>query len=159
MSSAAVLKSIRMVHSFLGLFFAPTILFFATTGGLQMFGLHESSGGSSYVPPAILTHLSQLHKKGTLYLPPAKVSQGPAKPDSVRPNEHKKEGDAVLHLPAASSAPNPLPMKIFFACTALALIASTLTGIFMGWKYARRKYVVLWILLAGILVPMALLCL
>ena len=61
---------------------APTILFFAFTGGLQMFGLHETSRGSSYVPPAILVHLSQLHKKGTFYLarsgrPPQPVSDKP----------------------------------------------------------------------------------
>lgn len=40
---------------------------FAIKGGLQM-GLHESAHGSSYVPPNTLVHLSQLHKKGTLYL-------------------------------------------------------------------------------------------
>ena len=64
MTIAASLKSIRIMHRYLGLFFAPTILFFAITGGLQMFGLHETARGSSYVPPQILVHLSQLHKKG-----------------------------------------------------------------------------------------------
>src|SRR5450756_799985 len=63
MTSASSLKAIRSMHHFVGVFFAPTILFFAVTGGLQMFGLHETSRGSSYVPPAILVHLSQLHKK------------------------------------------------------------------------------------------------
>lgn len=70
MTSAASLKSVRLIHRYIGLFFSPTILFFAITGGLQMFGLHEGARGSSYVPPNILVHLSQLHKKGTLYLPP-----------------------------------------------------------------------------------------
>jgi len=74
MTFAASLKSIRIIHRYLGLFFAPTILLFAITGGLQMFGLHETARGSSYVPPNILVHLSQLHKKGTLYLPPRKAA-------------------------------------------------------------------------------------
>jgi hypothetical protein len=50
MTFAALLKSIRIIHRYLGLVFATTIIFFATTGGLQMFGLHETARGSSYVP-------------------------------------------------------------------------------------------------------------
>jgi hypothetical protein len=41
MTFAASLQSIRLMHRYLGLFFAPTILFFAITAGLQMFGLHR----------------------------------------------------------------------------------------------------------------------
>ena len=48
---AASLKSVRILHRCLGLFFAPMILLVAITGGLQMFGLHETARGSSYVPP------------------------------------------------------------------------------------------------------------
>jgi hypothetical protein len=62
MTFAASLQSIRLMHRYLGLFFAPTILFFAITVGLQMFGLHEAARDSSYAPPNILVHLSQLHK-------------------------------------------------------------------------------------------------
>jgi hypothetical protein len=51
MTFAASLKSIRIMHRYLGMFFAPTILFFAITNGLQMFGLHGTARGSSYVPP------------------------------------------------------------------------------------------------------------
>jgi hypothetical protein len=64
MTSATSLKSVRLIHRYFRLFFAPTILFFTITGGLQMFGLHETARGSSYVPPNILVHLSRLHKKG-----------------------------------------------------------------------------------------------
>jgi hypothetical protein len=74
MTSATSLKSVRLIHRYIGLFFSPTILFSTITGGLQMFGLHETAHGSSYVPPNFLVHLSQLHKKGTLYLPPRKVA-------------------------------------------------------------------------------------
>jgi len=50
-TKAFVLKATRLVHRYSGIFFAPTILFFAITGGLRMFGLHETSRGSSYLPP------------------------------------------------------------------------------------------------------------
>jgi hypothetical protein len=154
MTITNILKFTRLTHHYIGVFFAPTILFFAITGCLQMFGLHETSRGSSYVPPVILVHLSQLHKKGTLYLPPSKTG-APTAAKSTAP----KTGTTKADLPKAPSppptspAPNPLPIKVFFAATALALVTSTGTGLYMAWKYARRKAVVIGVLLAGIVCP------
>ena len=157
MTSATNLKVIRLTHNSIGVFFAPTILFFAITGCLQMFGLHETSRGSSYVPPAILVHLSQLHKKGTLYLPPRKPAPSAAKVDG--PKVDAPKADAEKPASPASPAPNPLTTKVFFAATALALVISTCTGLFMAWKYARRRVVVVGVLLAGIACPLLLLVL
>ena len=160
MTSATNLKAIRLTHHYIGVFFAPTILFFAITGSLQMFGLHETSRGSSYVPPAILVHLSQLHKKGTLYLPSRKAApSAPAKADGPKVDAPKPDVPKPPPPTPASPAPNPLPMKVFFAATALALVISTFTGLFMSWKYARRKAVVVGVLLAGIACPLLLLLL
>lgn len=154
MTSAASFKSVRLIHRYIGLFFSPTILFFAITGGLQMFGLHESTHGSSYVPPNILVHLSQLHKNGTLYLPPRKVAPpNSAKSDGAKPDSPKLETPKPTQASPATPPSNSLPMKIFFAVTALALAVSTCTGIAMGWKYARRKSIVLLTLAAGVLIP------
>ncbi|WP_263378901.1 PepSY domain-containing protein [Granulicella paludicola] len=155
MKSASTLKTVRLTHHYIGVFFAPTILFFAITGGLQMFGLHETSRGSTYTPPAILVHLAQLHKKGTLYVSSKKAPPSPsAKIDGAKP-------DAPKSPPPAPAPPvsNPLPMKVFFAATALALVLSTCTGLFMSWKYARRKSLVGYVLLAGIACPLLLLAL
>jgi hypothetical protein len=158
MTSATSLKALRQVHNFIGIFFAPTILFFATTGGLQTFGLHETSRGSSYVPPAFLVHLSQLHKKGTLYLPARKTPQAPQpRAEKVKPDTPKPDGQKPGQAPSTPVAPNPLPIRIFFAATALALITSSCTGVVMGWKYARRKSSVLLILAAGTALPIILL--
>jgi hypothetical protein len=158
MTTATTLKAIRQIHNFVGLFFAPTILFFAITGGLQMFGLHETSRGSSYVPPALLVHLSQLHKKGTLYLPQRRAPQPTvAKIDGNKADAPKPDAPKAPPVPSAPEPPNPLPVKIFFAATALALVTSTCTGIVMGWKYARRKSSVLLIFAAGTALPIILL--
>jgi hypothetical protein len=160
MTSASSLKTLRLTHNYIGVFFAPTIIFFAVTGGLQMFGLHEASRGGSYVPPAILVHLSQLHKNGTLYLPPRKA--GPpasVKADGTKPDSPKSDPPKSPAPALASPAPNPLPMKVFFGATALALVISTTTGLFMSLKYARRKAVVGGIFLAGIVCPTLLLLL
>lgn len=155
MTFASSLKALRLTHNYIGVFFAPMILFFAITGSLKMFGLHETSRGSSYVPPALLVHLSQLHKKGTLYLPPHKVvPPASAKSDAPKPDAPKAPATAL-----ASLAPNLLPMEVFFGATALALVISTCTGFFMSWKYARRKAVAGVVLLAGIVCPTLLLLL
>src|SRR5271170_7473487 len=154
MTSAASLKSVRLIHRYIGVFFSPTILFFAITGGLQMFGLHESARGSSYVPPNILVHLSQLHKKVTLYLPPRKVAPpNSAKSDGAKPDGPKPEGPKPTQASPTTPPPDSLRMKMFFAATALALAVSTCTGLTMGWKYARRKSIVLLTLAAGVLIP------
>ncbi len=160
MPSASSLKALRLTHNYIGVFFAPTILFFAITGLLQMFGLHETSHGSSYVPPALLVHLSQLHKKGTLDLPPRRTAPpASAKAGGPAPDTPKFDPPKSPTPAPASPAPNPLPMKVFFGATALALVISTGTGLFMSWKYARRKAVVAGILLAGAVCPALLLLL
>ena len=142
------LKAIRLTHLYSGVFLAPAILFFAITGGLQMFGLHETSRGSSYQPPAILVHLAQLHKKGTLTLNPRRQAPPPApKPDT--PQAPRPEPVQPPH--------NPLPIKIFFAITAIGLVISTLSGLVMSWKYTRSKGLTTAIFLAGIVIPLLLL--
>ncbi len=167
MTTTGTLKAIRVTHNYVGVFLAPTILFFAITGALQMFGLHETARGSSYQPPSWLVHLSQLHKKGTLYLAPKKAGPaatvGPAgvagaKVEVPKPEVAKTE-KAAPAAPAGRAGPphNPWPIKIFFVLTAWGLVTSTLTGLVMAWKYARRKGVVAGTLVAGIVVPLALL--
>jgi hypothetical protein len=119
-----------------------------------MFGLHETSYGSSYVPPALLVHLSQLHKKGTLYLPPRKViPPAPAKDGGSKPEPR----NWMLPRRPASPVPNPLPMKLFFAATALSLVIQTCIGLFMSWKYTRSKAVFFGVFFAGIACPLLLL--
>jgi hypothetical protein len=143
-------KTLRLTHHYSGVFFAPALLFFAFTGALQMFGLHESSRGSSYVPPSILVHLSQLHKKGTVYVPPRRPS--PAAAAGAKPESPK-----VPPISPPAPAHSALAEKVFFALTALGLVVSTCTGLAMAWRYTRRKLVVSIVFAAGTAVPLLLL--
>lgn len=59
-SMAMRLALIRNIHGYLGLFIAPSVVFFAVTGALQLFSLHEAHG--DYHPPAIIEKLGNLHK-------------------------------------------------------------------------------------------------
>jgi hypothetical protein len=48
-------------------------------------------------------------------------------------------------------------MKIFFLVVAIGLFTSTLTGIYMSYKFMRNKLVVTALLVAGIIIPLLLL--
>lgn len=152
--SHRVLKTSRQIHLYLGVFIAPMLLFFAITGGLQTFSLHETSRGSDYKPPAWLAGAAQLHKKQTTLMPtrrprpaePARVAEGGANP---------------IRVAVADARPQPtrnlLPMKLFFALVSLGLLISTLTGLYMAYRYSRKPLLVSAILMAGIAVPLLLL--
>jgi uncharacterized iron-regulated membrane protein len=169
-SSARVLKFVRQLHRYLGIFIAPMLLFFAFTGAMQTLSLHESSPGSSYVPSRWAMVLAQIHKTQTDEIP-AKKLKGiavQAKPDKSadgKPTPEKGPEDVVT--PAAPSAPQTalpyavwkkhLPMKIFFLLVSLGLFTSTITGLYMAYKYGGSKVVVTVWLVAGILIPLILL--
>ncbi|MBD8899252.1 PepSY domain-containing protein [Rhodanobacter sp. DHG33] len=150
------LKVCRQVHLYLGVFTAPALLFFAITGGLQTFSLHETTRGSSYAPPRWLVVAGQLHKKQTLEVPshkPRPVANPPvAQPTDAMPAP-------AAHPTAEASRPkgrNPLPLKIFTALVALSLALSSLTGLYMAWRYSRHAGRVIAVFLAGIAVPILL---
>ncbi len=48
-------------------------------------------------------------------------------------------------------------MKIFFLMVSIGLFVSTLTGLYMSYKYKRNKLVVTGVLAAGVVVPLVLL--
>lgn len=56
------IKAMRNVHLYLGVFFAPLLLFFLISGAWQTFDLHQASKDGTYHPSAIIKSLSQVHK-------------------------------------------------------------------------------------------------
>ncbi len=189
-TNQTLLKSARLFHLYSGVFLAPALLFFAFTGGVQTFSLHETTRGSSYKPPAILVELAQLHKKQTLVVPARKATPSDAKinpadvsghrtdgapgqkhdrqaaPDkSSTPSAPETPGNTSPAAPQASPvSPSPtvrvhnlLPMKIFFLVVSIGLVFSTLTGLYMSYRYARNPRTITFTLLAGIVMPLLLL--
>ena len=163
-ASHQFLKLVRQIHLYVGVFIAPALLFFAFTGGLQVFSLHETSRGSDYKPQAWLVTLAQVHKKQTMIVPAHK-------PHPLEGEGQKPAGDNSVAAPAAggASAPvqaapdatrmperNPLPLKIFFAFVALGLFVSTLIGIYMAYRYSRKPALLSLLLLAGVVLPVVL---
>ncbi len=55
------MKTLRVLHLYLGCFFAPLLLFFVITGAVQTLQLHQQMKNSSYKPPEIVKSLSEVH--------------------------------------------------------------------------------------------------
>ena len=155
--SHQTLKVFRQIHLYLGIFTAPALLFFALTGALQTFSLHEASRTSDYKPPTWIVTLAQLHKKQTTTVP---VRKPRPEFDTPKPDAAKPSPTAPVASEPRRAEPAPkshLPMKIFFLTVSLGLFLSTLTGILMAYKFNRNKVLVTGLLLAGIVVPLLLL--
>jgi len=161
------LKLVRTGHLYMGVFAAPMLLFFAITGGLQTFSLHETQRGSDYAPPAWLVSMAQLHKKQTLEVrkrtrpPQAAVTTteaASAKLASKSDSGAEITADPRTMIKRESERPrkNLLPMKIFFAVVAISLLLSVLTGLYMAWRFSRRPALFSGVLLAGVVVPLLL---
>jgi hypothetical protein len=159
--SRAFLKYTRVTHLYLGVFIAPALLFFAFTGALQTFSLHETSRGSNYKPPAWAVTLAQIHKKQTSVVPVRKFPP-PEKPSDktvAAPSAHASAPPASVPSPASTPAPKPhntIPLKIFFLIVSMSLFVSTLSGLYMSYKYIHNKILITITLIAGIVLPVIL---
>jgi hypothetical protein len=168
------LKYTKLVHLYLGVFIAPALLFFVFTGALQTFSLHETTRGSSYKPPAWAVTLGQIHKKQTTIVPVRKFPPPDRAPDRSTDRPSNKSADAqpekspsAATMPAQSPSPqssdtpapkphNTLPLKIFFLLVSIGLFISTISGIYMSYKYIRRRGVITILLIAGVVLPVLL---
>lgn len=137
-------RLLRQIHLWLGVFFAPAILFFAVTGGLQELKLHEAHG--DYTPAPIVEKLGQVHIHQKFAVRPQR--QGPAPAQAAAPR-------ATPPAPEASVVAS----RWFFTATAVGLVATTLLGLWIGVVQARQKTLALILLGAGSLLPVALLAL
>jgi uncharacterized iron-regulated membrane protein len=153
----AILRLFRQIHLYIGIFISPALLFFAFTGALQTFSLHETVRGSDYKPAHWVTVLAQLHKNQTTVVQHKKSgpSQEQEKGDAGKDGGKGKPADAAA--PVVSKRQLHVPLKIFFLLVSLGLLTSTVTGIYMSYKYVRSRIVVTGLLVAGVVVPLVLL--
>jgi hypothetical protein len=160
-SSHTFLKYLRLFHLYTGVFIAPALLFFAFTGALQTFSLHETTRGSSYKPPAWAVMLAQIHKKQTSTIPVKKLPPPDKQADKATQERAQTSPTPPTEAPkptgeAAPKSHNPLPLKCFFLLVSIGLFVSTLSGLYMSYKYIRNRRLITVMLLAGIIVPVLL---
>ncbi len=136
------LAAMRRFHLFIGVFIAPSILFFAGTGALQLFSLHEAHG--SYEPPAVIEALAKVHKDQVFAVEKHEADEA----DKGGHDDHHHHDDA----PKATT----LALKWFFLAVAAGLIVSTCLGLWMALVTSRDRAISWLLLLAGAAIPIAL---
>ena len=140
---------LRRIHLYIGLLIAPSVLFFSTTGAVQLFGLHEAHG--AYHPAPIVERLAMLHKEQKFALK-----------ERHEPEAEAEHGSAAKGAPDEAEEKTPLGqtlLKWTFLAVALGLIVSTVIGLYIAYVSPRRTRTH-WILLAiGAVLPVAILIL
>ncbi len=131
---AATNRRLRAVHHYLGVFFAPLIVFFAVSGGLQTFRVSEAPGA-----PAWTVWLASVHK-----------DQTPPRPARPRPAPARMPGGEGHRPPRR----NPILLKIIVAALSLALAVSALIGVALALAAPARRRGAVVALVAGTLVPL-----
>jgi hypothetical protein len=137
---------LRRWHSYIGLFIAPSVLFFALTGALQLFDLHEAHG--SYRPAALLEKLSAVHKDQVFRQSKHEPEPAPPSANASAAEEHEPEEETSL---------GTWGLKWLFLMISLGLVVSTSIGIWMGLTQTRNKRLSWTFLLIGIVAPICLL--
>lgn len=127
------LAFIRQLHVYVSLFVAPSLIFFAATGALQTFRIPDQKSA-----PVAVQKLARLHKDDVFAVKPPRPERPKAGP--------KAERDAPKPRPAPSPATQAL--KWFFTAVSIAMIVTTLLGVWMALAHGRRK-VLLWATLAA----------
>jgi hypothetical protein len=141
------LAAIRRFHSWFGVFIAPSILFFALTGSLQLFTLHEAHG--DYHPPAVIEKLGMLHKDQVFVLKPKRARAAAPTPKLAAPAAEARHDEG----PKTST----LALKWFFLFVAASLMVSTCLGLWMALSYSADKRILWLVFLAGAAIPLAIL--
>jgi hypothetical protein len=129
-----MLKRIRLLHLYLGLLLAPSILFFALSGVMQIFHLHEADPGETVQPPRWIATMAAVHKDQNTEVHEKALRPAPPEPEKRN-----------------------LALKWYFAFVGTGLIVSTILGIIMAFKYNRDRRLIWGLLLAGIALPLLLL--
>jgi hypothetical protein len=149
-SRGSWLKSIRLLHRYMGLFFAPAILFFAFSGALQTFNLHKTDARTGYTPPMWIQEIAQIHKSQNMNV---RIKSKPKKAESDTADPELN--DAPAPKKGAKPDQSALPMKWFVVIMSAGLIVTTALGIYMSFSYGGYPRLAWVALLAGVIVPIA----
>lgn len=152
---------LRKIHLYLGMLFAPTIIFFAFSGAMQTFGLHEAEKADANQPPAWIVTLAELHKEQRLSHP--KTQKPPGALDAMRA-ERANAAQDVAAAPGAGSTPaaeqasitSQTILKFFVLLMAVGLILSAALGILIAFRNTRTRRAAGVALAIGMVLPLTL---
>lgn len=162
---------LRTLHLYLGMFFAPTIIFFAISGALQTLGLHEAEDATSVKPPRWIATIASLHKEQ--HLPHQKQQKMPGALSDMRA-EHERNGhhergggtdagtasdNAAVGSSGTITDRGQTLLKAFVVMMAAGLSATAGLGICIAINNSRTRRAASLMLALGIFVPAAMLLL
>jgi len=127
----------RRLHRLSGLFFAPTLLFFALTGVLQVFDLHKIRPGNA--PSALVLKAASLHKNQTTHIRSRTATPAKAGADLKSPEETSLAHQAL---------------KAFAAIASAFLLLTTFLGATLALGSARDRLASALALVGGVLIPL-----
>jgi hypothetical protein len=133
------------------MFMAPTVLFMAATGILQIYSLHEAHAG--YTPPTIIEQIGRVHKDQVFQAPPHRENHD-AQASARLPQEHTAPPRLQQTPTFARTA-----LKAFLAVVAGLLIVSTLIGVWMALRQVQRWRTSVVLLALGTVAPVLLIAL
>ena len=136
---------IRQLHIWISVFVAPSLLFFAFTGALQIFRIPDQKEA-----PVLIQKLARVHKDAVFAVKPTR----PKKPDADGHAKAQKPSEAKPPPKASTEA-----LKYFFALISWGIGVTTLLGVWMALAYGRDKLVVWLLLIAGAVAPVLILTL
>jgi hypothetical protein len=150
----------RRLHRFLGVFFTPTILFFAFSGALQVFGLHESPRKGEPPPIAWIADIASIHKDQKLrsQAEPHEHQATPAGEAKGTPGDSHPAAVGQAARPAERQ-PSSQPLKLFVLAMAIALGLSSLIGVYLALSNPRVRGEAGIALALGVILPLLLLLL
>lgn len=147
------MKTIRQLHLYTGVFFAPTIIFFAFTGFLQTYSWHEGANA-----PRWIVALENVHTHQRMPPPPpepAATTPAPLSAPVVATPAAPQASAATPARPAPPRRKRSAPLRAFMGLMAVGLIGSSLAGIYMGFKLGRPSGLIWGLLISGTLIPIA----
>jgi len=148
---AQTLRSLRQLHHYVGVLFAPLIILFALSGAFQTFRWQQESGYGG-PPPRWIVWMASVHI------------------DQARPKSEKTEAKDQAKQPVTAKSvegkkkpkkksPSTLALKAFVALAAVGLILSSVLGIIIALNNRATRRISLLMLGAGIALPVTLILL
>lgn len=141
---ATTMRSLRQWHRYLGLFFAPLIILFAVSGGLQTFRLQEAKGYGG-TPPDWIVWFASIHKDQAI------PHDAPEAPKAAAAAPSPAAAMPAKKAPAKSA--RSFPLQLFVVAMALALILSSVLGITIALSNRATRTASIVLLAAGAILP------
>ncbi len=140
---------LRTLHAYMAIFTAPSILFFALTGALQLFDLHEPHPG--YRPPVLIEKLGRLHKDQVFARDDRHPNDVADRPAGAASGNRETVASATPADTGDSISTSML--KWFFLLATLILALTTGLGLWLGLRHNPRKRLGWFLLTSGLMLP------